>query len=403
MNQHTTPQPLTAPSDIFQQFIAANLNHWHAEVVVNEASQETLDQNYEQIVKSLVYAMHSKQAKPAVNELIEAVAPYMERTGQWAEWEYALNQTLQVAQNTDDIGLTGRIFALKGRLSRRQNRSNDMIIYYRQAIRLSRQVGDSYNEARACTNLGFYYVDRRFLYRAKVLCCYAKSLFQQIDNAYGVAHTDNNLGLICIQQRDWDKAQKHFESANDIWQKMNNDYAQMDIYINLGLLNLYRKQPSGVLAYTEKALQKAEVVGEALILGVIHQNMGAGYWLQKDFDRAEHFIRTAEQIFQELSYLPGLAQAWESLGIIALDYDKVDSAYQHLTKALNAWQELDNRSYEARTLVHLIEYYLLTEKHTKALKCLNKVEELRDDLMKIPDCLEYEEKLLLCRRRLTVK
>jgi tetratricopeptide (TPR) repeat protein len=249
------------------------------------------------------------------------------------------------------------------------------VAVYRRVIHLSRRLGDSFGEARACTNLGYFYVDQGYLYRAEVLCCHALTLFDQINNHYGLAHTENHLGALYLRQHAWDKAQYHFERACQFWELLNNQNGLMYGYMNLGVLYVYTKQADQALLFSEKALDRARNAGGELDVGNIYINMGLAHQLKGDLATAEKLTWQAEAIFRRFSNLIGLAHAHENLGLIYLEQQKWPETGLHLAEALAAWRTLGNKHNEIQTAGYLAKYELARGNFQEAKLWLKEAEE----------------------------
>jgi Flp pilus assembly protein TadD len=97
----------------------------------------------------------------------------MERRGLWNVWNSMLRRAIQMADFVGDEVASVNLSALLARLLFQQSYFTEASHTYRQTIRLARKTRDKFNEARACSNLGYYYAENGQWYRAEVLCCYA--------------------------------------------------------------------------------------------------------------------------------------------------------------------------------------------------------------------------------------
>ena len=222
----------TQRADKFNQMILGSLKYWQDWLQAKFANVAAVDRERDKIVKSISFALDLDAAWPVARELIITFSPYMERRGYWDTWNWVLSRSIKAAHRLGDAEGAATLSALFARLLRRQSRFRESIAYYRRAIHLSRHIGDNYNEARACTNLGYYYIDQGYWHRAELLCCHALTLFEQLDNNHGRAHTENHLGLLYTQQCLWDKAQRHLEQACAVWESMRDAHGLMYPCIN---------------------------------------------------------------------------------------------------------------------------------------------------------------------------
>ncbi|MCP4361246.1 MAG: tetratricopeptide repeat protein, partial [Chloroflexi bacterium] len=298
-----------------------------------------------------------------------------------------------------DIAAEVRLSVQMARLLNRQSRVKETIVCYRRVIRLARQIGDSYNEARACTNLGYLYIEQESWYRAEVLCCHALNLFEQLDNNHGRAHTENHLGYLYILQGLWDEAQIHLQKACAIWQATDDDFGLMLGFANLAILHIDRKYFDEAIACSKKALIHAKAIGEELRVGTFEMNIGLAYRFKGELDKAEEYSRRAEVVFLQNSYLHGLADVQENLGMIYLDQQSWKESGMYLNNALEMWRSLGNKNGEIQTTICLIEYELLRKKPQQARFWLNEVDDLLESHGRSGQYQQWRQQVDEFRRR----
>ncbi|MCB0164070.1 MAG: tetratricopeptide repeat protein [Anaerolineae bacterium] len=364
-------------TDFFLTALLANIAYWQNNPAVQSLEVEALDQEREGLIRAIFYGLTAPEAWPAVGQLIETLSPYMERRGYWAVWQQVLDQALAQAQQRNDAARCVVFSLLLARLLQRQSKIKQTIHHYRWAINFARQAGSQYNEGRACTNLGYLYIELGQWFRAEVLCCYALGLFEQIKNEHGQAHTHNHLGILFTWQGIWHKAEHHLELACAVWQRMNDHHGLMRGLINLGSLYLLKQQPVRALSCLQDAADYANLTGDELELATIYMNQGIAHQYNSNLVDAEHCIQRAEVIYHKFSNLPGLAQAWSNLGIACLEQGQIDEGGQFLLKSLDTWRKLNNRQGELKALAGLIEYEFMRKDHSQATAKLKELKAIK--------------------------
>lgn len=347
---------------------------------INEQNSVTaLDQSWPNIVKSLGFALDARICEATVYAIVESLAPHMERRGHWSEWHHILIKAFTVAECNNDLEAMSKLSALLGRLFRRQSQYRESVKYYRRAIRLSRQIGDKYNAGRACSNLGYYFIEHGQWHRAEVLCCHALWLFEQIDSAHGLAHTHNHLGILYTKRGAWPEAEHHLTVACKIWEEMRDQAGLMQGYINLGCL--FSKEeftdspmPRDALTYFEIAMQYAQQAGDEYSIGQIYVNQGIAYQIRQKYNDAERAYRNAEIIFKRQANLLCLAQVYDNFGLIHIDQTEPRKASQYLDKALRIWQGLKNRYGTIRTLLYLATNSIAIKDKEESMSWLKQAE-----------------------------
>lgn len=364
----------------FEKSLLINLKFWQIWLEERSSDTKALDREYECIERSIIFTLNSQNVSDEIWQstfkLIELFAPYMERRGHWDSWNETLLRARYVANLLEDLKIRADLTVLLARLARRQSHLKDAIRYYRQAIRYSRQINYQFNEGRACTNLGFIFIEQGYWHRAELLCCHALKIFKHLGSKHGLAHTENHLGILYTQQGQPKKAQDRLENACNIWYSLGDNYGLLDGYNSLGKLFNDNNCPDEALRHLEKALHYAKVVGDQLGTGIIHLNTGIAFRLKGEHGQAKKHFCKAENLFREYSYSVGLALVLDNFGLLQMARKEWNDANIHLSTALEAWRNLKDRHGEIRTMTYLAQYELEQGHQQQALMWLKQSEQL---------------------------
>ena len=349
-------------SRTFHRAIMLNITYWQDYLDHIAPGDIRLDDRTRNgIVRAILFSLELDSQTPAwpeTRELVITVTPYMERFGQWDTWNYVLKTAIQIAQNLADTSAVLTLTILLARLLRRQSRFQESVAAYQGTIRLARKIGNRYEEARSCTNLGFFFYEQGRLKRAKVLCCYALTVFEDIANAHGIAHTENHLGCIYMKEGNFDAAQPHLDRALELWQANNDNFGLMLAHMNLGQLHLYQQNPDMALTHGEKSLRLAEDSGDIQMTGTIYANIGLAYLQKQNLSKAETYSLKAEPIVLALGDLYSIANVCENLGTIYARLENWDKAIGYLTTAVERWAQIGNNIGQLQTAIPLAECYM---------------------------------------------
>ena len=298
------------PSAVFQTYTLQNLNFWHQQIVGQKIDAVMIDERHPLIIKAISLTLHSELVWPDLCEIIDALAPAMERRAHWLPWSQILVQAVEtITQPQARV----KLLTLFARFLQRQGKDDQAISVHRQAIRSARAVGDQFSLARSCTNLGYLYIERQQLWRAEILCQYARHIFEALQSEYGCAHAENHLGFLYIRQKRRDCAQQHLEQAVDLFKRLDDKDGAMNSFMNLGVLFHEMKAPEAAMHYLNLALKYAQEVGEAVNIGQIYMNMGLIHQLNGDLPEAVELTKQAITIFRKYSHTQKLTNALENL------------------------------------------------------------------------------------------
>lgn len=307
---------------------------------VRAVTSKLPDEERVQACHVLDFGLRAAESWSGARDLTIALATYMERGGHWEIWQQFLERAIAAAQARHDTEHEITLTALLARLYQRCNKPAAMVQSYRQVIRLARHSGNRYELARACSNLGYYYVESGQWWRAELLNLYALSIFNELENNHGRAHTHNHLGVLFTRQCRWADAQEHLLSACTIWQASQDQFGLMRGHGNLGFLYHEASNYVDTIYHSTIALELARKSGEELMVGTFAGNISLGYLKTGNIQKAKEFADLAENVFKKYSNKLGLAQLAHINGLIAIHEINYIQAQNHITYALSALTEL---------------------------------------------------------------
>ncbi|MEM7031666.1 MAG: tetratricopeptide repeat protein [Chloroflexota bacterium] len=344
-------------------------------------------------MKAITLGLKHAPAWDNVSSLTIGFTPYMERRGYWNAWNMVLQSAIASAKKQGDIERQITLTALLARLYQRQSQPKQTIYYYRKSIKLARQMGNRFEEARACSNLGFLFSDEGHWWRSEVLSQHALAIFEELDSDHGRAHTHNHLGVLYTRLNLWPEAERHLEIACSKWIAMNDDHSLIYGFENLGLLYCEMELPKKAVQYLDRALLQIDRTGETVELGIIWMNLGVAYKQLGNLTKSEEFLLKAEGLFKEFTNSRRLAEISSNLGTIYLlqhDWIKAD---QYLRDALQMHRVLGDRIGEIQVITILIEYEFALGNRTKANSLLNRIGLLVKNLNNIEQSHYWQKRI----------
>jgi tetratricopeptide (TPR) repeat protein len=334
----------------FQDRIMRGLEYWRDHPAIRELKVAILDGERETILTVIGLGLEFPPAWFLVKQLIVALTPYMERRGHWDGWHGVLQKAIAAAQRAGDVGSEITLTALLARLSQRMSRPADVVTYYCRAMRLARQTGNRFEEARACSNLGYLYIDSGHWWRSEVLSKHALMIFEELASNHGQAHTHNHLGVLYTRQKSWHNAEEHLLAAHRIWNHMQDQHGLMHAHGNLGRLYNEMNKPLDAIMHSQRALHQASLTGEESISGVFLMNIAIGYMKQGNTATAYQFANDAEDIFLKFSDELQLAYVWHQRSLFHLQTGQLSVAERDKIQALTVYRKFHLFSDETRLL-----------------------------------------------------
>ncbi len=319
-NQPASKQPASQQSYVnyFQQRILRMATHWRDHQAVQRIEVAYLDRERGSILKAITLGLDFAPAWQITKALMIALAPYMERRGHWATWQTMLERAIAVAQRQADQEAETTFTALLARLFQRMSRPQDVIRHYRRTILLARQTGNRYEEARACSNLGYLYIDHNRWLRSEVLSKHALAIFTELGSEHGQAHTRNHLGILYTRTQRWQAAESNLEEACQLWIAMDDQHSLIYGYENLAVLYNDRRMPKMALVLLQNAETLIQETGETAEIATIWTNMAYDYRLLGEVELTVHYSEKAEALFRQQTNVLPVARIWHNLALLYL-------------------------------------------------------------------------------------
>ena len=338
--------PNNSRASYFQQVVERMLIYWRDHEAVKTVDVDVLDRERHRILKNIALGLDLQPIWPLVKPLIVAFAPYMERRGHWKAWHGILEQAIHMAQRADDVDAETTLTAYLARLCQRMSQPVDVVRHYRRVIELARATANRFEEARACSNLGYLYIDGSRWWRSEVLSCHALAIFEELGSDHGRAHTYNHLGVLYVKQSRWNEAESNLLSACQIWQTNKDDHGLVYGYMNLGILYIEIQNPALVLETLQKAYDVAQSTGEVSSVAKIWSNMAIAYRQKMNWLEAERYARKAEKHLRAHGDKQALANVWQTLGIVYLHSGRDAAGVRYFSEALAMQRQLGNKNGE---------------------------------------------------------
>ncbi len=388
----------------FEKSIRVNLSYWLT--WLDEAEQADIsiwDDERTNVIKAISFGLQlGAICWPKTYQLITAYASYMERRGYWNVWQEVLSKALVVAEAVEDIPGTINLLIMSARLMFNKGDEKQAKNFYRRTIRLARVQMDHYSEARACSNLGYYFGEKGLWQRAEVLCNHALQIFETLESDHGRAHTENHLGLIYFWQGQLDIAESYLSRACAIWQEMADDYGLMRGYINLGTLKTNRGFPDDALSYYALAQEQAQTIGAQSNFYLIEANKAYVYNTLKDNPaQAEICARNAKVYFKAQNQPTQLCIALNNLGGACARQGKYKEGHAYLKTALAIARHQKNARREMEILLTLVEYNLIKKERDGAVNQMNELDLVFERQPNLKQFYQSQVRLKEFQQRLT--
>ena len=324
--------------ELFKLQLGSALDVWQEDDHLSRLNPSEFDSEKEAMIKMIQLGLDHDPFWPLVKKMILILSSYVERRGDWGNWLQTIEKAIEVAKQLGDDSAALEITNLRGRVLQRMSKHVELKQNYRQVIRLAKITGNQIEEARACSNLGFSFIELGRLWRAEVLSQHALNIFNEQNHSHGQAHTNNHIGLLYLNKKNYLLSRDHFDEACRIWREMEDDYNLIKGLSNLGFLYNEMEDPEQAALVLNEALELGKAQGEAGLIANTYLNLGVSHRLMRNTSEALNFTQKAEAIFKEQKDQIGVYLAWENFGHIHQDISDHHKALNYFASAQDGFK-----------------------------------------------------------------
>ncbi len=216
---------------------------------------------------------------------------------------------------------------------------DDAFATHTAAIRASRSLSDTVEEAKALVNLGTVLRQQGQYENAAEHYRRALESFQAAGDQAGQARALNNLGVIYLRAGRYDDADEHHRRALICYQQVGDQLGEARSWHNRANAGERRGRYSQAIEHHRRALalhvHLGNLTGQANVLdglGVVHGRLG-------EHEQALGQLRLALEIFESLNNRTGQAGALTNIGTILQRQGRYEDAALHHRQALALFRE----------------------------------------------------------------
>ncbi|HOP03234.1 MAG TPA: tetratricopeptide repeat protein [Tenuifilaceae bacterium] len=283
------------------------------------------------------------------NQQEEVTARYLQLSQQLVQT--SIDSSLLFAIKADSIAVSANSKELQvktkfqlGFVYYSQNNFDRAIQLFNESVNLARNVKNPNDEALALNRLGNSYQLKTSYLTALEYYTKALEINKTSNNQAEVARTLVNLANVYSIIGQYQRSIEHFLEAMSIHESIGEREGLA--WASLGIARLFKR-----LDLNEKAMQYAESAlvyyreiehqtGMSVGVTLCLNEIGSIYHKMGNFDKALDYNRMVIEINERNGNVHGQASNYLSLGIIYLEKENVDFAYENLIKSLRLKEEV---------------------------------------------------------------
>jgi len=276
----------------------------------------------------------------------------------------------------------------------------EMMVYAKNALKLSKANSFSGQEATAFLNLGTANIILGNYETSLEHFLWAKSIYEGIKTSKhneaqvqnGIAKTYGYMGIVFSEQSNYTKALEYYLKSARIYEDLENETQMSKVYNNIGVAYRSQKNGSKALEYFLKSLELQKKTYNPNI-GITQTNIANIYLNNNELKKAFSFYTEAKKSIERNPNPRALGEWHNNMGLYFTAKNEHQLALESWENAIVAFKSLNEKFGLTDSYYYLAKHYLQKKNYTKALAFANLSLELSEEI----DVLEQQalsEKLI---------
>ncbi len=197
-----------------------------------------------------------------------------------------LEKALSLFEELNDKHAIGSTLRNMGNVYHSMSLFEPSIELYNKALVITESENDIQGTAYNLGNIGHVYQKMKQYELAKDYLYKSKKLLEDIDDSLGLSDLLNNIGNLFAVEDNIIEAESYLNKSLSLALSVNHLRGESTAHLSLGNLSLKKNNAQDAIIQFEKALEKAEQVGEESLITETLKSLSHAYELLKDFEKA---------------------------------------------------------------------------------------------------------------------
>lgn len=257
---------------------------------------------------------------------------------------------------------------------------NKALYYFKKALEIQKQIGDTIGVAASLNNIGAMYKYQGRVSEALDYYHRALKLREAIQDKSGIAYSLNNIGHIYHNQGDSKKALEYYRRSLSIQKQLNDKEGEALCLHNIGSVYDKSNRLKEALNYYQMSLEIREQIKDIHGVASTLNNIGAVLKDLGDYENAEKKLQRARIASEESGDKPELASAFYSLSDLMIKKKLLKRANDYALQCMQIAQAIGYPE-KIRNAAHALKkIYELQGNYKEALRMFEIEVKMRDSL-----------------------
>ena len=266
-------------------------------------------------------------------QMLEAQGEIYSAQGRYLEAAERFNRAFEVAEVGGAPEVMAHLIFLRGDAARMLNDFESAEGCYREALAVSRAVGDRSGIGRALLGLAKIFRIRHQLLKAHQFLTAAEDQFKASNELRFLAACSRQRAYVFMRAGRWKETRAHLMIALGLFRQVEDTHARACIQRDLARLSLLEGRIREAQLQSRKALDSFEGLGDRYGYAKTLSCLGEVYYALKQYQAAKDLYNRALGIFETLESTEDMIIEMFHLGMVAFKRDDIDQAHEWFVKA----------------------------------------------------------------------
>lgn len=283
--------------------------------------------------------------------ITKALAILLYRVGRIQEADTLFSE-VEASLGPEEHAIRADLLGNRGLIARSRSDLAAAERLHKEALSISRSIGDRYREAQQLGNLGSVALDRHDLDRAEALITQALRIFEQLGNARAIAINTNNLCTVYQMRGDDERLRAELGRLVPLQERLGDRDGLANSYGMLGLL----ARSAGDLTTADAMLHRAFALHKEVEnregMARDLSNLGLLAQSRHDYNAAQTLHTQALELFKQIGDDRGRAGQIGNLALAAYRGGQLDEADRLFSESIAIFERLNDREGLAIDLIN---------------------------------------------------
>jgi tetratricopeptide (TPR) repeat protein len=258
-------------------------------------------------------------------------------------------QALELSRELEyQPGVANALYEL-GNIYYRLRKFDEVLLLLKKSLALNKKIGYLRSDARIYHLLGMVAQELREWEEAQSNYRHALAIKAEFNDRSSQASTYHQLGRVAQELREWEEARSNYQQALAIKAEFNDRYSQASTYYQLGRLAQQLREWKEARFNYRKALAIGEKFNDRYSQAKTYHQLGTVAKELRKWEEAQTNYRQALAIYEKFNDRYSQAGTYYKLGTVAQELREWEKARTNYYQALAILEEFNDRHSQAET------------------------------------------------------